>query len=363
MRRLRINLLDLEGAFEIHPSEMHHYLDTETGEVLVVQDEFLHELEELREESGSQTDVEDLARGSEGPDWQKQALAVAQRVEEGYGTRVVEVPGPYVHEDFRDMEAFVAKVTEPRLRTALKRALQGHGPFGRFRATLGTNPRERERWFQFRRQRLRQHMTDWLTSLDIEPVWEEPPPPPPAPPVRTQLLVAVLLFVRSAAGLAGVKRIALIGSLTTPEPSPKDADVLVTVTDDMDLTPLAKAARQFNGRAMQTGRSRGGDVFLADVAGNYLGRTCPWKECGPGIRLSCDALHCGQRLYLHDDLRCITLQPALIQAPPIELWPAVVPRVEVLADVEQVLLEPIRAGIQTLAGQRPSTKPEAQLNE
>ena len=125
-----------------------------------------------------------------------------------------------------------------------------------------------------------------------------------------------------------MKRIALIGSLTTPEPSPKDVDLLVTVTDDMDLAPLAKAARQLNGRAMQTGRSRGGDVFLADVGGNYLGRTCLWKECGPGIRQSCDALHCGQRHYLHDDLRAIKLQPALIQAPPIELWPAVVARVK-----------------------------------
>ena len=94
--------------------------------------------------------------------------------------------------------------------------------------------------------------------------------------MRVQLLEAALTFVRSAACLPGVKRIALIGSLTTPEPSPKDIDVLVSVTDDMSLAPLAKAARQLNGRAMQSGRSRGGDVFLADVGGNYLGRTCPW---------------------------------------------------------------------------------------
>ena len=101
---------------------------------------------------------------------------------------------------------------------------------------------------------------------------------------------------------------------------------------------------------MQTGRSRGGEVFLADVAGNYLGRTCPWKECGPGIRQSCDALHCGQRHYLHDDLRAIQLQSTLIQAPPIELWPAVLPRVEVPADVEEILLKPIRASQQPSIG-------------
>jgi predicted nucleotidyltransferase len=123
---------------------------------------------------------------------------------------------------------------------------------------------------------MRKHMTDWLASLDIDPLWEEPAPPPPQSPMRVQLLEAALTFVRSAACLPVVKRIALIGSLTTPEPSPKDIDVLVTVTDDMSLAPLAKVARQLNGRAMQSGRSRGGDVFLADVGGNYLGWTCPW---------------------------------------------------------------------------------------
>jgi hypothetical protein len=345
MRRLTINRLDLEAAFETGFSEAHHYLDTETGEVLMVGDDYRQELEDLMEKASPEAKLEDVLRESGLPDWRKQALADALRIRDGYATRLVEVPRSDVHEDLRDMAAFARAVPEPRLRVHLERALRGHGAFRRFREALERDFRERENWFQFKRERLRQHLTDWLTSLDIEPMWEEPPPPPPLPPVRTQLIMATLLFVQSASQLAGVKRIALIGSLTTPEPSPKDVDLLVTVTDDMDLAPLAKAARQLNGRAMQTGHSRGGDVFLADVAGNYLGRTCHWKQCGPGIRLSCDALHCGQRLYLHDDLRCITLQPALIQAPPIELWPAVVPRVEVSADVEEILLKPIRAAL------------------
>jgi hypothetical protein len=346
MRRLKINRLDLEDAFESGSLETHYYLDTETGDVLMVPDDSRQELERLTEEADPEDKLEDLLRDSGLPDWQEQALAVAQQVEENYGTRVVEVPEPEGREGFRDMAAFVTTVPEPRLRAELQRALHGRGAFRRFKDVLASDFRERERWFQFKCERLRAHMTDWLASLDIEPEWEEPPPPPPQLPVRTQLLTAVLLFVKSASCLPGVKRIALIGSLTTPQPSPKDIDLLVTVTDDMDLAPLAKAARQLNGRAMQTGRSRGGDVFLADVSGKHLGRTCPWKECGPGIRQSCDALHCGQRHYLHDDLRAITFDPALIQAPPIELWPAVVPRVEVPADVEEVLLKPMRAGMQ-----------------
>src|ERR1035441_8964391 len=272
MRRLKIKLSDLEGAFETNFPEMHDYLDTETGEVLNVTDDIRQELEQLWEEAGPKDKLEDLLRKSKLPDLQKKALAEAQRVEDDYGTRIVRAPEPDSHRDGGDVDAFIATIAEPALREELHRAFRGRGAFRRFREVLGDNFRERERWFQFKRERLRQHMTDWLASLDIEPLWEEPPPLPPQPPVRTQLLEAALAFVRSAARLPGVKRIALIGSLTTPESSPKDADLLVSVTDDMNLAPLAKAARQLNGRALQTSRSRGADVFLADVGGHYLGQ-------------------------------------------------------------------------------------------
>jgi len=81
--------------------------------------------------------------------------------------------------------------------------------------------------------------------------------------------------VRAASRLPGVLRIALIGSLTTDEPDPKDADLLVTVADDADLAPLATLGRKLQGHAQSF--NRGGEVFLADPRGNYLGRTCPWK--------------------------------------------------------------------------------------
>jgi len=116
--------------------------------------------------------------------------------------------------------------------------------------------------------------------------------------------------------------------------------MLVTVTDDADLAPLAKLGRKLQGHAQ--GFNRGGEVFLADLEGNYLGRTCPWKRCGPGIRRSCDALHCGRRHYLHDDLEAICLAKDLIAAPPLELWPEIVTRVPIPEDVEQALIVPLK---------------------
>ena len=159
------------------------------------------------------------------------------------------------------------------------------------------------------------------------------------PSIRGFLIAEVLVFVRAARHVSGVHRIALIGSLTTGKPDPKDADVLVAVADDADLEPLARLGRRLQGRAQSC--NKGGDIFLADLEGNYLGRTCHWKECAPGIRMSCDALHCGRRHYLHDDWRSVRLTKEIIAAPPLELWPRRLARVLLPEDVVQGLLAPL----------------------
>jgi predicted nucleotidyltransferase len=160
-------------------------------------------------------------------------------------------------------------------------------------------------------------------------------------PERTRLIAAVLAFVRAAQRLPGITRIALIGSLTTNKADPKDADLLVTVTDDTDLAPLASLSRKLRGHAQTM--NRGGEVFLTDPRNTYLGRICPWKICAPGIRMSCDALHCGRRHYLHDDLKDITLAQSVLAAPAVELWPQVVARVPLPQDIEQSLLIPLKS--------------------
>jgi hypothetical protein len=152
---------------------------------------------------------------------------------------------------------------------------------------------------------------------------------------RAGLLDAAISFVESAARLPGVQRIALIGSLLTDRHSPKDVDLLVFVTRNTDLAPLALAARRLKGRLQS--QNRGADVFLADEHGRYLGRICSWKVCQPGVRAACDALHCGRRPFLHGDLNTIRLDSSLVAAPPLQLWPTVVRRVDLPSDVEAVV--------------------------
>ena len=152
------------------------------------------------------------------------------------------------------------------------------------------------------------------------------------PPLRQFLLLEALSFVRTASRLPGVLRIALIGSITTDKPDPKDIDLLLTVADDLDLERLASAGRRLKGRAQ--GRNSGADIFLLNLRAEYIGRTCQWRECAPGIRMACRADQCGRRPYLYDDLRVIKLSQALVSAPMLELWPTVVSHGALPGDVQ-----------------------------
>jgi predicted nucleotidyltransferase len=153
--------------------------------------------------------------------------------------------------------------------------------------------------------------------------------------IRAFLLAETFRFIDRVAAMPGIKRIAIIGSLTTSKADPKDADILVTVEDDADLTALATASRRLKGLAQS--KSKGADIFLANPSGEYIGRICHWRECGPGIRASCDAHHCGQRHYLHDDFNDIKLNVAVVREPTVEVWPKMICREQVPSDLQAYL--------------------------
>ena len=172
---------------------------------------------------------------------------------------------------------------------------------------------------------------------------------------RVYLLQAAVRFAQAATQLRGVLQISLLGSITTNRQDPKDVDLLVVISEDADVGTLARHARRLKGAAQQV--NLGADVFLADDRGNYLGRTCPWKECRLGVRLGCDALNCGRRPHLHDDLEALRLSPETMRAPPITFWPVVIRRCKVPEDVETVLAQfdtPSNIALEPTARESPS---------
>ena len=160
--------------------------------------------------------------------------------------------------------------------------------------------------------------------------------------VRVTLLRLTLEFVRATRSVSGVQRIALIGSLTTEKANPKDADVLVTIGEPCDLDGLARLARRLKGMAQSS--NAGADVFLTTSVGEYLGRVCHYRECHS--RVLCRARHCGRVPHLNDDLDVLSLSPALIATPPVVLHPIVMPASCPIADLDSVLLAPLRGGVE-----------------
>ena len=242
---------------------------------------------------------------------------------------------------YEDIEEFIATVADESFRETLTQALGGPGAFRRFKETLASDRRERERWFRFKNARMRQRVIEWLSAYEIEPVMgPEREQPPDVPPMRTRLLQEMVDLIRAIMKVPGVNRIAVIGSLATDVEAPRDADLLISVEDDASLASLAKLGRRW--RAFVQSLHCSGDIFLCDDHGNYLGRTCPWKECGSNLNPQCDARHCGRRRYLHDDLNTIRLSRQVASIPPIELWPEIVLRVPIPQDVNDVLVKPLQ---------------------
>ncbi len=152
---------------------------------------------------------------------------------------------------------------------------------------------------------------------------------------RILLIEETIEFTVRAIKTHGVKRIALIGSLPTDKANPKDTDVLITISEDIDLKDFARLSRRLQGRSQ--GFNRWANIFLVSEQGEYLGRTCPWRDCRSGARPSCQALHCGWRPHLYDDLQNIVLENEVIEQPSIELWPNLIVRIRIPDDLKEYL--------------------------
>ena len=174
MRQLKIDLSELELAFDNYEGMISYYLDLETGEVISVSDEERGLLESIYEsyydEQSETVDWESAIEKEHVPDWQRELLIKADRVEAGFGDRFISITSEGSHEGYRDMEAFIATVRNRRLQERLERAISGRGAFRYFKDVLLDYPAERERWFQFKQERLHQRILDWLEAHGITPL-------------------------------------------------------------------------------------------------------------------------------------------------------------------------------------------------
>jgi len=172
-RRIRVDLAALETALDYDSYEMRHYLDLESGEILVITAEIANALEEiydhLYDDKGIRVvSLEDYLRKLRVPRWQKAMLLRADRIEWGYGERYIRVRWGAPGDELAGMRRFLATVPDPLVREALWAALQEPGAYRRFKEILARHPAAQEAWFEFQDAARRQRVVAWLAARDIE---------------------------------------------------------------------------------------------------------------------------------------------------------------------------------------------------
>jgi hypothetical protein len=166
VRSLPINLDELAEAIDLIDSlELHHFLDTQTGEIVSVSDEFYDEDADPDEESEEDADL---------PDWQEPKRELARTIMKDDAGRFQDIPAVDRHESYRLMEEFIGTVQQDRPRDVLSRAIDGKGAFRRFKDALLDFPVLREQWFDFHAKRKREWAEEWLESIGLRSTWAPP---------------------------------------------------------------------------------------------------------------------------------------------------------------------------------------------
>ncbi len=132
---------DFDGlvqAFESQLDTIRYYFDRDTGEVVMVSEEF--------GEGPGDKDDEDQESG-----------------------RFLLVPAFTTNERFQIMEDFVESLPDEALVEKLNQALIGKGAFQRFEEVLQTYPNRLDQWRRFRADKVTGRAREWLREHGIEP--------------------------------------------------------------------------------------------------------------------------------------------------------------------------------------------------
>lgn len=172
MRKLKINLIDFETAFELSSYETTAYLDTETGAVIFVEDYVADQLEELLADVDSEDIEAVLQAQTDMADIDRQQLLDVARIEGDVDNRYRVIPKQDSHDGYRDMQEYIWSLEDEHLRELLEVAIQGSGAFRRFKDVLSRYLEAQEIWFRFRDEREKRRMSDWLASQGVESEFE-----------------------------------------------------------------------------------------------------------------------------------------------------------------------------------------------
>ena len=178
-RRVPLKLRELVDAFEEGSDMLEQFLDLETGEVIPITEDIRSEMRAIEEDLPRHLEGDELRaaiidavenRGV--PEWMDEQLVEALQIEGALGTRFIEIPIPDSRNGYQDMQLFIETVEDASLQEQLWSAIDGRRAFRHFKDVLLGYPDERERWFAYKNERVRERVLEWLEDEGIVPIEE-----------------------------------------------------------------------------------------------------------------------------------------------------------------------------------------------
>jgi len=148
-----VSLQSVIDGMEMQFAESTSYLNKKTGEVISVTDEELRAAE-------NEDPLDNF------PEWQQEAIQVAQDVFENFDN-YIELPSQYDIHEYAIMERFCLSIEYERISEELLSAIRGSGAFRRFKDAIH-RLKVAEAWYRFRDQAYRQIAIDWCEQHGIE---------------------------------------------------------------------------------------------------------------------------------------------------------------------------------------------------
>lgn len=138
LQKLQLDFEYLIFAWEDDSHDTAYYLDSETGSVVLVQQD-LEDLDEIRDEI------------------------------ELHPNRFLYVPKPSQDQLVLDLSDFIFTVAEKNLQDQLQTAYEGTNKFWACTDILAKHPDEKARWKEWRHTAARERARKWLNAHNIEP--------------------------------------------------------------------------------------------------------------------------------------------------------------------------------------------------
>lgn len=173
MIKRRIDFDEIQKAMEdIGREAFDYFLDTETGDVVILSEDILQKAQSIISESYDEdmSDYEaiEFDEDIELPEWAEDEVELALDVFINQETRYMRIPERRSDDVFQAMRGFTAALENQELRLLLEQIVDGMGAFRRFKDLLEDYPKERKQWYGYSARMAREEITEWLQSAGIK---------------------------------------------------------------------------------------------------------------------------------------------------------------------------------------------------